>query len=69
MQPSLRFEDLVEYKIILPPLSTQTTIANFLDNKTDKISTFIKNKKETIKLLQEQKQAIIHKAVTTGLEE
>jgi type I restriction enzyme, S subunit len=44
-------------------------IANFLDNKTDKISTFIKNKKETIKLLQEQKQAIIHKAVTKGIEE
>jgi len=55
--------------LIMPTLDTQTSIANFLDNKTDKISTFIKNKKETIKLLQEQKQAIIHKAVTKGIEE
>lgn len=68
MQPSLRFEDLVKYKIPLPPLSTQTTIANFLDQKTEKISTLISNKKKLIDLLKEQKQSIIHRAVTKGID-
>lgn len=37
MQPSLRFEDLVKYKILLPPLPVQKTIAGYLDTKKEKI--------------------------------
>jgi len=51
----------------LPPKQEQTIIANFLDYKTEKINRFIKNKKQLIKLLNEQKEAIINKAVTKGV--
>ncbi|WP_299155344.1 restriction endonuclease subunit S [uncultured Christiangramia sp.] len=51
----------------LPPKEEQTNIANFLDYKTEKINRFIKKKKHLIKLLKEQKAAIINQAVTKGL--
>lgn len=52
----------------LPPLPTQTLIANFLDQKTTEIKKFIENKKKLIELLKEQKQSIIHRAVTKGID-
>lgn len=52
----------------LPPLPTQTAIANFLDHKTEQISTLISDKKKLIDLLKEQKQAIIHRSVTKGID-
>lgn len=51
----------------LPPKQEQTTIANFLDYKTEKINRFINKKKQLIKLLNEQKAAIINQAVTKGI--
>ena len=53
----------------LPYISVpeQTAIANFLDYKTAKIDRFIFKKKQLIKLLNEQKAAIINDAVTKGL--
>ena len=52
---------------ILPPLPEQTAITNFLDRKTAQIDQFVTLKKQTIALLQEQKTAIINRAVTQGL--
>ncbi len=52
----------------LPPEKEQTTIANFLDYKTEKINRFIQKKKQLIKLLNEQKVAIINQAVTKGID-
>jgi type I restriction enzyme S subunit len=54
-------------KTSIPPLPEQTAIANFLDYKTGKIDRFIRKKKQLIKLLNEQKAAIINDAVTKGL--
>lgn len=54
-------------KTALPPKQEQTTIANFLDYKTEKINRFIKKKKQLIELLKEQKAAIINQAVTKGI--
>ena len=51
----------------LPPKQEQTTIANFLDYKTEKINRFITKKKQLIELLNEQKAAIINQAVTKGI--
>jgi type I restriction enzyme S subunit len=51
----------------LPPLPEQTAIAAFLDYKTAKIDRFIRKKKQLIKLLNEQKAAIINDAVTKGV--
>jgi len=52
----------------LPPKEEQINIANFLDYKAEKINRFIKKKKQLIKLLKEQKSAIINQAVTKGLD-
>ncbi len=65
---SLRLPMLQNFIIPLPPLSTQSTIANFLDQKTTQIKKFIENKKKLIELLKEQKQSIIHRAVTKGID-
>ena len=50
-----------------PPETEQTYIAEFLDHKTTQINEFIITKEQLIKLLQEQKNAIINKAVTEGI--
>lgn len=51
-------------KIILPPLSEQQKIANFLDKKTTELDTLIKKKKKLIKLLQEDEKAFINEKLT-----
>ena len=53
---------------ILPPLSEQTQIANFLDRKTEQIDKLIRIKERRIELLQEQRTALINQAVTKGLD-
>ena len=50
--------------IPLPPLPEQTGIASFLDHVGARIRRFIRAKERLIELLEEQKQAIIHQAVT-----
>jgi type I restriction enzyme S subunit len=51
----------------LPPSDEQAAIVRFLDHANRKIDGFIHAKQKLIKLLNEQKQAIIHRAVTRGL--
>lgn len=57
------------FDITLPPFQEQEKIANFLDIKSKQIEEFIKDKENQIKLLEEQKEAIINKAVTKGLDD
>ena len=52
----------------LPPLPEQTAIVRFLDHADRRIRRYIRARQKLIKLLQEQKQAIIHRAVTRGLD-
>jgi restriction endonuclease S subunit len=61
-------EKLSRFIIPIPPKEEQTTIANFLDYKTEKINRFIKKKKQLIKVLNEQKSTITIQAVTKGLD-
>ncbi len=63
-----RFDVFSEQLLPVPPPSEQTTIARFLDYKLAKINRFIRKKKQLIKLLNEQKAAIINQAVTKGLD-
>jgi len=51
----------------LPPPDEQTAIVRFLDHANGRIERAIRAKKKLIALLNEQKQAIIHRAVTRGL--
>ena len=48
----------------LPPPSEQTAIVRFLDHVDRRIRRYIRAKEKLIALLEEQKQAIIHQAVT-----
>lgn len=52
----------------LPPPDEQAAIVRFLDHANRRIDQFIHAKKKLIALLNEQKQAIIHRAVTRGLD-
>ncbi len=53
---------------VVPPLSEQKQIANFLDRKTKRIDQLIHIKERQIALLQEQRTALINQTVTKGLE-
>ena len=53
-------------KVLLPPLSEQKAIANYLDRQNKKINHFIEKRQRFIELLKEQRQTIINKAVTKG---
>ncbi len=50
--------------LALPPLAEQAAIVRFLDHADRRIRRYIRAKQKLIKLLEEQKQAIIHQAVT-----
>ena len=52
----------------LPPILEQAAIVRFLDHADRRIRRYIRTKQKLIKLLEEQKQAIIHRAVTRGLD-
>ena len=50
--------------LALPPLPEQVAIVRFLDHADRRIRRYIRAKQKLITLLEEQKQAIIHQAVT-----
>lgn len=52
----------------LPPPDEQAAIVRFLDHANRRIDGFIRAKRKLIALLNEQKHAIIHRAVTRGLD-
>lgn len=60
--------DLRSLKLPKPNPSEQIKISSFLDYKLEIINRFIHKKKQIIKLLNEQKSAIINQAVTKGLD-
>ena len=51
----------------LPPLSEQTSIVRYLDHADERIRRYVSGKQKLIRLLEEEKQAVIHHAVTRGL--
>jgi type I restriction enzyme S subunit len=54
--------------VLVPTDDEQAAIVRFLDHANRKIDGFIRAKRKLIGLLNEQKQAIIHRAVTRGLD-
>ena len=57
-------EKYANSSISLPPLPEQAAIVRFLDHADRRIRRYIRAKQKLIGLLEEQKQAIIHQAVT-----
>lgn len=66
-QPKLNKDNIKELKIVVPPLSEQTAIANYLDSKTTEIEQVVADKEALVCLYEEEKKALINEAVTKGL--
>lgn len=63
-QPNISQAIIANFKTILPPLSEQQEIADFLDEKTAKIDSLIEELTKQLDELAEYKQAVITEAVT-----
>ena len=64
----LYWEDFKQIPSLVPPYREQVIIADFLDRHAQIAQRLIRAKRRQIELLNEQKQAIIHQAVTRGLD-
>jgi len=66
--PAISETALGRLQIAVPPLDQQSAIIRFLDHVDRRIRRYIRSKQKLIALLHEQRQAIIHRAVTRGLD-
>lgn len=66
--PRLRYPDLGDLMVPMPTPDEQRLIVRFLDWHGAQTAKLIRAKKRIIALLNEEKQAIIHRAVTRGLD-
>src|SRR5262245_42114660 len=65
---NIDYEKLGRSELPLPPPDEQAAIARFLDHADHRIRRYIRTKQKLLKLLEEQRQAIIHRAVTSGVD-
>lgn len=68
LRQSLGFDHFKRMPVALPPPDEQDAIVSYLDDFDRKFKRFIRNRRQLIKVLNEQKQAIINRAVTRGLD-
>jgi len=61
-------DDFLDILIARPPREEQETMVAYLRAEDRRIARLIRTKQQLIELLNEQKQAIIHRAVTCGLD-
>lgn len=63
----LTFSNFCDVPLPLVPLEEQKAIADYLDANAATVRRFIRNRRRLIEVLNEQKQAIVNRAVTRGL--
>ena len=63
-----RFAAFADQRLPVAPLPEQAAIVRYLDHADRRISRYIRAKQRLVELLEEEKQAIIHRAVTRGLD-
>jgi len=68
LRQNLDWRDFKYLPCLVPPLYEQAAIVRYLDHVDRRIRRYIRAKLKLIALLNEQKQAIIHQAVTRGLD-
>jgi type I restriction enzyme S subunit len=68
LRQGLGFSHFKRMPVALPPAAEQSAIVRFLDWANGRLERAIRAKRKVIALLMEQKQAIIHHAVTRGLD-
>lgn len=61
--------ELKHLVLALPPVPEQNSIVHFLDHVGRRIRRYVRAKQQLIKLLEEQRQAIIHRGVTRGVDQ
>ena len=61
-------DELYRLEGLLPPLPEQAAIVRFLDHVDRRIRRYIGAKQKLVTLLEEYKQALVHRAVTRGLD-
>jgi type I restriction enzyme, S subunit len=61
-------DQFLQIPVLLPPPGEQAAIVRFLEHASGHIDRFIRAKQKLIALLNEQKQAIIHRIMTRGLD-
>ena len=66
--PKVNRETLNDFRIARPPLAEQRQLAAYLDRKTAEVDTLIQKKQALIARLGELRAALIHRAVTKGLD-
>ncbi|MXX14818.1 MAG: restriction endonuclease subunit S [Gemmatimonadetes bacterium] len=59
---------VANYPLALPPLAEQTAIVRYLDHTDRRIRRYVSSREQLIELLEEYRQAVIHHAVTHGLD-
>ena len=64
LRQNLNWSDFKYLPCLVPPLPEQTAIVRFLDHADRRIQRYLRARQKLIALLEEQKQAIIHQAVT-----
>jgi type I restriction enzyme S subunit len=67
-QWDLSIRGMRQIPVLIPSEDEQAVIVRFLDHATRRLDKAIRDKRKIIALLNEQKQAIIHRAVTRGLD-
>ena len=66
--PRASWDFIGSLEIRLPPLETQSIIANYLDRETARIDRLIAAKERMLALLEEKRAALISRVVTRGLD-
>ena len=61
-------DQFLRIPLLVPTHDEQVAIAHYLDGMDQKVRRFIRNRRRLIEVLNEQKQAIINRAVTRGLD-
>ena len=68
LRQNLSWDDFKYLPCVTPPLTEQAAIDRFLGHVDRRVRRFVRAKQKLIGLLEEQKQAIIDRAVTRGLD-
>ena len=68
LRQNLGWSDFKYLPCLVPPLEEQAAIVRYLDHTGELINRYIRAKERLIVLLEEQRQAVMHQAVTRGLD-
>ena len=61
-------EQFLRIPVFVPPLDEQAAIVRFLDRANGRLDRTIRTKRKVVALLTEQKQAVVHRALSRGLD-